>query len=563
MITILISFLLETLKYKDNIDILDKVSVDGLKDVLYNIFNINEPERYYIDWYNTDAADSDESFSPVETSTLFPSGYGPLYTEENAKYIANNIDCFIDDLIQLLGVQIDGKFVEDLPELLEGYIGTSLFTSENLGKVETALKGVIGKIDELPASSHIKEVIKLSLGVDLDAFMNYEPGEVNSKEDFINEINSMFTPFAPLFRWLLCDEDISFFTDSEGEDQITFKGAEGYNYGIIPILEALFCEDILDYESFKALNDDELIPAILDPILTKLDFILEDPANRIFEILPNVAYFINSNGLDACVKNIVDPVQKLLDALEPMIGKVVITDMIASRLGVDSLSDITIQSLLDLLLVKIEEGTDIKLDSLVFDAVAELTTGKVESFNSLNGEQAYRMVYSGEKSRADMVTTLERIVLKWVASDENGEKLKEIVREKVELTEDGYKYTDTLIDIAMAYAGSELGMDQLLHAIYYIFYGLHVGGHKANLWLKSYNEKVQLVKDNLSGSTDAKLVVIAEFLDLLYNHLIDSDGTTGNVYSGDGLAANGLIALFQQIIEWFRTIIGKIKALFS
>ena len=564
MITIVVSLLLDVLKYEDNIDILNKVPVDGLRDTVYNVlFNLQAPARHAIDWYNTEAADTETSYSPIESSELFPEGYGPLYTEEMAQYIADNFGCFVDDMIQLLGIEIDGKYVQSLPELLESYVGTSLFTTENVVKVADTLKGYVGQINDLPASTHIKEIIKRSLGVDIDAFMDYEPGEANNKDEFITELNNMFTPFAPLFRWLLCDSEISFFYSASSEDQITLYGAEGYNYGIIPILEALFCEDITDYETFKALNDDEMIPAILDPLLTKLDFILEDPAERIFEILPNIAYFINSKGLDACVKNITGPVQMLLDALAPMIGKISIDQMIANQLGVDSLSEIDVQLLLEVLLVKIEEGTDIKFDSLVFDAVAELTTGKVESFTSLNGETAYRMVYTGEKSKADMATTLLRIALKWVASAENGEKLKQLVREKVELSEDGYKYVDTMINLVLGYCNSKYGMDKMLHAVYYAFYGIHTGTHEANQWLDNYNERFRFISALFATSDEADLVAVGELLDALYTMFIDGNGSTGNIISANGLAPNGLIPFFKQAIEWFKTIIARLKALYE
>ena len=566
MITILVSFLLETLRYEDNINVLDKLPVeglDGLKAVLNNIFNLNAPGTYGIQWYNTDAADTETIFSPIESSTLYPNGYGLLYTEEMAQYIADNFECFIDDMIELLGVQVDGEFVESLPELLESYIGVSIFTTENLVKIADALKGYVGMIDTLPASAHIKEVVKRSLGVDIDAFMNYVPGEANDKDAFLAELNNMFTPFAPLFRWLLCDESISFFCDSEGNDQITLFGAEGYKYGIIPILEALFCEDIVDYESFKALGDDELIPAILGPIFTKLDFILEDPAERIFEILPNVAYFINSKGLDACVKNITGPVQKLLDALEPMIGEVSVEKLLADKLGVASLGDINVQLLLEVLLVKIEEGTELELESMVFDAVAELTTGKVESFTSLNGEQAYRMVYAGEKSGGDMATTLMRIVLRWIATGDNAETLKAIIREKVELPDEGYAYTDSLIDVVKLYCSTDLGVDQILHSIYYVFYGLHTGSHEATDFLDSYNGKVQLVKENLGSSRETAIVNVANLLDYLFTSLIDENASTGQVLSEDGFAPNGIISFFKQLVEWFKTLFARLKLLFN
>jgi len=564
MITIVFSLLLDVLKYGDNYKVLDKLPVNGLGETVYNLLHNPPFEPKSIEWKDTENADTETEYTPIENSELFTDGYGLLYTKEMAQYIADNFVCFVDDMIQLLGVQINGQFVTSLPELLENLVGPSLFTRDNVVKIGDLLKGYVGKINELPASAHIKEVIKRSLGVDIDAFMNYEPGEVTGKESFVTELSNMFTPFAPLLRWLLCDENISFFYDADGEHQIELYSADGYRNGVIPILEALFCENVKTPEEFKALDDDELIPAILDPLFTKLDYILEDPAERIFEIMPNLVYFIDCNGVEACVKNITDPVQNLLNALEPALGQHIdIYGLIADKLGINPEVSLNFNTLIEALLNMLEEGTDISFDSLDIDAIKELVSGKLVSFTSANGETAYRMVFNSEQSRADMATSVLRIVLRWIASSENGEKLKELIKEKVELPEDGYKYIDSLIDVVLTYCGTAVGMDSMLHSIYYVFYGIHTGAHEANEWLDSYNARFKFVNEYFNKSENDDLMGVAKLLDNLYRFFIDDNGSTGNVFSPEGLAPNGLIPFFQQIIEWFRAIVAKLQTLFG
>jgi len=72
---------------------------------------------------------------------------------------------------------------------------------------------------------------------------------------------------------------------------------------------------------------------------------------------------------------------------------------------------------------------------------------------------------------ATFVSVLQ-MLLQWIASGDNPAKLKQIVREKIKMSDEGYAYADKLIDIAATYAKTPSGTDSLLHVIYYIFYGV-------------------------------------------------------------------------------------------
>ena len=161
------------------------------------------------------------------------------------------------------------------------------------------------------------------------------------------------------------------------------------------------------------------------------------------------------------------------------------------------------------------------------------------------------------------------MLLQWIASGENPAKLKKIVREKIKMSDEGYAYIDKLIDICATYAKTPSGTDSLLHVIYYTFYGLHSGTLKVNGWLQSYNGRLELVKQGFEkgSSRDENLGKVAELLDFMFTEYVDGDGDTGNVYHnypdsqyGDkpGLAPNGFIAFFQQLIQWIKTLFNKL-----
>jgi hypothetical protein len=597
MITILASVLIEVLAYEDNAKILKGVSEEAYQVVL-NILGMSDVE-YTPDmmrvpqWLYPDAADSDQTFSAINTSTEF-GAYGPLFTQEMAIYIADNLDGFIDSVIQLLGIPADSleglgihsstdEYITSLKDLLNTVIGDTVYTPAIadmiLNVVEEKLVKTVNTltINGVDMSDIVKNVLKTALKVDLDRYTNgtefinnadgtysVQPFAEGSKDGFLNALVQILDPLYPVLNWLLCEEDLHFFVDSTGKDEITLIGGQGYKYGIIPILETFDCSDIPTQADVSATTDTaSLVNTIATPLLTRIDKLLENPVDEIFEMLPNVAYFINSKGLDACVRNMVSAINVILEALNPLVGDV---DLFAA-LGID-LATIDMQYIMNAVTDKIGEGSTQDLIPLVVDALAEMTTGKIVTSSSQSELSPwYKMEYAGETSKADTITTLLRFAMRWVAL--NKDQLKTLVREKIEMSDEGYAYIDKMIDIVGTYAGTNTGMDSLLHMFYYIFYAVNTGTTKVANWQKDYNTRLELVAEGQekASARDENIGKVAELLDWLFTEYVDEDADTGNVYHNypdsefgnkPGFAANGFIAFFQQIIQWFKTIFNKL-----
>ena len=466
-------------------------------------------------------------------------------------------------------------------------IGDTVYTTDIadmlLNLVEDKLVKTVNEltINGVNMSGIVKNVLKTALKVDLDRYTNgteftkdadgkyHVPAFADgSKDGFVNALIQILDPVYPVLNWLLCEEDLHFFTDSAGNNAITLKGGQGYKYGIIPILETFDCTNLPTQAAVSATTDTaSLVNIIVNPLLSRIDKLLENPVDEIFELLPNVAYFINSKGLDACVRNMTNAINVVLKALQPLVGDV---DLFAA-IGID-LSTLDMQYILNAITNMIGDGSTQDLIPLVVDALAEMTTGKIVTSSSQSDLQPwYKMEYAGETSKADTITTLLRFALRWVAL--NKDQLKTLVREKIEMSDEGYAYIDKLIDIVGAYAGTNSGMDSILHMLYYIFYGVHTGTTKVANWQKDYNTRLQLVAEGeqKASARDENLGKVAELLDFLFTEYVGGDkDDTGNVYhnyddgSGkpNGFAANGFIAFFQQIINWIKTIFNKLKNLF-
>ena len=88
-------------------------------------------------------------------------------------------------------------------------------------------------------------------------------------------------------------------------------GTNGYESAIVPILEAFMCDGVKTYKQYKAdykKAKDNLLIDILKPIGNFITTAVDAPFDTITAVLPNVAYFIDSSGLEQVVNNLLAPI---------------------------------------------------------------------------------------------------------------------------------------------------------------------------------------------------------------------------------------------------------------
>lgn len=194
-------------------------------------------------------------------------------------------------------------------------------------------------------------------------------------------------------------------------------GGNGYQSAIIPLLEAFMCDDVKTYDQY--INDynkakDNLLLNILNPIIGFVDKALENPFDTITAVLPNVAYFIDNNGIAQLLNNLLSPItHNLLDALTENnvniddilaalnldLGQV-ISSLIKDKLGADvhftlKLSDLKscdIQNALIPLVNAILKSKNINITLPDFDWATLASHGTQTTFNSAAGGQGIRIV---------------------------------------------------------------------------------------------------------------------------------------------------------------------------
>lgn len=557
MVTILLSFAFDLLTYEANEEFFTELFGKDVYDSLKGVLEITEEKAMQeFDWYYTEFANTDKVFTAVETSGKYTGTYNDLWTKQMAQYIADNFPEFVDTMIELLGIEVEGKKVESLEDILSDYIGGTLYTQANAEAIINILKDFVAKLTATePYGKYITNILRTSIGVDLAVWdtMTVTVTE-GDRASFTDALVTILLPALPLLNLLLNDEDVTLFYTIEGEDSILIPGSEGYGYGIIPLLEALQCENVLtpaEYKEAIAADEANAVTAITDPLFDRIDAILANPAEEIFEMLPAVIYFINSNGLDTVVKNLLNSVDTVLAELEVLIG----ASDLCTLLGLD-LSVYNFEYLLTFAVSELSKMLNQDLTVLVFDSVSELTVGKVVSYESKNGETYYTMVYGNNKYKADMVTIVLRFLIEFATSDVNMPKIKDGIRQYI-ASDDVYASVCNLLDVLDRALESEDGMSAALHIIYYIFYGLNTtaGGTLGGLKDASAMWRALLVKFENMDSPIVQMLVLS-FKDILNNNF-------GDIITEDGIAPNGLIALFTQLIAIFQRIIAFLQAVFA
>ncbi|MBQ3518979.1 MAG: hypothetical protein IJA31_06635 [Clostridia bacterium] len=578
MITVVISFVGDAFVDARNKDqLVDWMGEDIYKVLLtYLSCAAVSVEMQDFTWLSTEAGtkfspitgrpSSGSASVPAGEGSIYDTVYGKYFTPEMGQYMEDTLPEFIDTVIELLGFEDangDGVY-ENLEEILDSLIGETLYTKSNLEAIAGALPGLIDMIKEAVGEElyvMIANVLNTALGIDLNYWNNYRVSDIEegNRDQFVGELIRLLKPVHPILGWLLADEDlIALFhsADGSGRDLIVVEGAEGYAYGIIPILEALGCDadSIRTPEEFKLVAEsnqpENMLRLILNPLLDKVDIVLADPVNELFEILPGVIFFMNSNGLDTIIKNTANAIFAVLENLEPAIGKLDIYELI----GFDP-TTLNINTIIEEMLADLDEKTELEFKAAAMDAVGELTIGEVVEFTSKNGNTAYTMKYASEEDRTDMATVLLRFVLTIVTVEENARSIKIMLKDA--LDEDAYKFVCALLDNFVDMAQSADGMDKILYTIYYIYVGAKEGADGVDGALDDANDNYGFMQDLLENSSVPFLKDIAgtlgDFLDKNFDDIVDSEG----------IIPNGFIKFFQSLFDLFEKIINWFKGFFN
>ncbi len=270
--------------------------------------------------------------------------FTPNLTEDNYKKVLNEIDDLLDDFVK------EGGSYRSIESLLSN----AIYTNANINELMLGIYGALEKeglldllsilgIDATPkgVAQHIKNY---SSAYDaLSKASSWEKVNLNnaswgfyngSRRGFQNALVAVLRPLNPLLKVVLAGEDLII------ADSITLKGADGYNTGVIPILEALGCKEgsIKTYTQYVNDNSqDALLNNIAEPVFDLLDEIFDNPVKTLTRILPNIVYFLDSGSLEICLSNLLIPVNALTSRMSGVINMELDTTALTNELDLNKL----------------------------------------------------------------------------------------------------------------------------------------------------------------------------------------------------------------------------------
>lgn len=557
MITCLIGFVVDAFQDPRNPAIL----IDWMGEDVYNgimaVLGITEvKEMQDFSWMYKEYADTDYEFNATESSVRYDVAYNTIWTRDKAEYISKNLIPFVNNILGLIGLELDGYEVKNVDDLIDSLLNGKLYTAEMATMLLDLIRDLVGKLTSLePYGEYIIGILDKAFGVNLAAWdsmsFNFADGD---KAAFVAALGEIIAPVVPLLDVLLCGENIELFysiaPEKVGESALIIYGSEGYAYGIVPLFEALGCT-MPTPDAFKALSDADKASALIDALLARIDVIAADPVTEIFKMIPELVYFINSNGLDTAVNNILNSVDTVLIALEPLLGATSLMEL----LGVD-LAEYNMDYLINLACEAISESTGLDCEALILDFVAELTMGKVVSYTSANGETYYKMVFANEEQMTDMVTVILRLLIDFLATGGNADAIIALIANNSE-SEEAANSASTLINFVLTAANTEPVTSGAMATLYYLFYGLNEGVAGIDTLYGNYGESWNALVGFFEETEESYMVKAAEVLKAILKEIGGVD-TESSVPDCDCDCHNnsGFVRFFFKIITFLRKLFG-------
>ena len=212
---------------------------------------------------------------------------------------------------------------------LKTTLGNAIYSSETVTNLAKALYSAIGNEEMgmaagligLPASPAALGAMLPSgysaVGRALARYSSWDklPATIGwgvtkgDRASFQRAMTAMLRPFRPLLQGLLANDSITLF------GALHLPGSNGYNTGVIPLLEALSCpaDTIKTYVDYcKGKGTDAMIGDLLTPILALADKLIAQPVYTLCSILPNLAYCLQNGVLTQCVQNLLYPLTETL-----------------------------------------------------------------------------------------------------------------------------------------------------------------------------------------------------------------------------------------------------------
>ena len=331
---------------------------------------------------------------------------------------------------------------------------------------------------------------------------------------------------------------------------VKIAGGNGYQSAIIPLLEALMCDGVKTYKQY--INDynkakDNLLIDILNPLFGFVDDVIEAPFNTLTAVLPNVAYFLDNNGVAQLVNNLLSPITGLLPILdkyginidaiiEAIAGKSLgeLINMPGLNLQLTDLNSCNIQDVVIPLVNSLLKDMGIKLPNIDWGKLASLGTEKVVA--SAAGGNVTQIIGNQGKVLITVLRYLEDVLV------DNAASINKLLGSIEAISKN--KTILAVIDSVFAQIGTAK-QDEIVLAVFYL-----LCGDPVNNFFDYTGFKYKDYEFSYPSTVDVDfLTVIGPMLDGLLGGIIEGglgSLVTNNVYK-DSIISSLAVGLYGAI----------------
>ncbi|MCD7828207.1 MAG: hypothetical protein LUG85_06700 [Clostridiales bacterium] len=511
--------------------ILDALDLRDNGDVIAAVVELLNAEFY---------GDVDFEYADTSAAGTYDYTANELYTtywsEEKANYITDNFNEFVVKVCDLFGL--------DLTELLSGLIDDNLYSVSIVTTIVDAVNGLLETYltdSVMDILEVVDDYINISITDVVNSLMSYtiaeDAFETGDRDAFLAALVDYITPVVPLLKLFLVDDA----NITAVDELVTIYSYNGYESAVIPILEALGCnpDSIVPYDEFAALSDEEMVYAVIDPVFELLDYVLEDPINNIMEILPNIIWFINSDGLQQSIDNLLRPVYAVLDVIRPVID-------------IDLVINLNMNEILADLLASAWESLGITLPGYAELSSIVLTMGTATTYTSATGNEAVYISFDADSS-ADFLTGLVRAVVYTLIYEDNIAAVIAYVDENTSLSDDAVSALESFLESA-----ATLGEDGVLNALFLLFFGLDTGVDAAIATRTLVSEEILAALESIGFSGASEFSEYLVNIENIITQMTDSVDSLLNLDS-----ESSITSFFRKIADFFIKIFNAFASLFK
>lgn len=282
------------------VDLFSPTSAGLSRDWTFKVINALAPK------YTANLSEEDFTEGIAAFDAMIPGLLASFAGGATVKSLVGN-GVYTNNMVNTLAKAIFGNFASDEMETILDYVYELGIDISPQGVaswlVESKYKAVNNTLRNARGWSDV-DFEKLSWG--------FKDGD---QAGFLNSIVAMLRPVLDVLESLLTGKDFV------ALDTVTIRGGDGYNNAIIPLLEALQCQNIIteiQYKKAVQSNPDNLLLAIINPLFAKINELLDAPIGTLTSVLPSFAYFMCNDGLSQLIDSFLLPITKVLDSVAPI-----------------------------------------------------------------------------------------------------------------------------------------------------------------------------------------------------------------------------------------------------